>query len=222
VSVEVEAHASSTLRKRSGNVFPRRSARRRIPAHAFGLKKYRSGSGSGSKMSDNETTLAALGHSEELSVQHSPREAIPELAKGPEKAPEGVGAVGQNSGDVFPDEPPRAKRLSQSRKFKREVAALVSESASKPGDAEGLAGCSSDEEVDAAIASSKSICESDERAMIWNLGVARRKKLGGPRGDFGEPRGRPAERLPRDGSSLDARADGAVPHGDTPRTITTA
>jgi len=64
-----------------------------MPAHAFGLKKYRSGSGCGSKVADKEHTLTSLGHSEELSVQHSPREAIPELRKGPEKTPESVGVV---------------------------------------------------------------------------------------------------------------------------------
>jgi hypothetical protein len=79
LSVKIAATAASANAKRTGNVFPRFSARRRIPAHALGLKKYRSGSGSGSKMSDKEDTLASLGHSEELSVQHSPCEAIPEF-----------------------------------------------------------------------------------------------------------------------------------------------
>ena len=108
MSIEVAATAASAAAKRSGNIFSRFSARRRIPAHALGLKKYRSGRGSGSKMADKEQTVASLGQSEELSVQHSPRAAIPEFAKGPEKAPEGVGAVGQNSGDVLPEDPPRA------------------------------------------------------------------------------------------------------------------
>jgi len=45
-------------------------ARRRIPAHATALKKYRCGSLPVSKMADNEDSTATLGHSEELSVQN--------------------------------------------------------------------------------------------------------------------------------------------------------
>jgi hypothetical protein len=36
-------------------------------------------------MSDNEHTAAALGHSEELSVQHSVSEPIPEFCQRPEE-----------------------------------------------------------------------------------------------------------------------------------------
>jgi hypothetical protein len=79
VGVAAPATSARASAKRTGNVLPRFAARRRIPAHAFGLKKYRSGSGSGSKVSDKEHTLASLCHSLELSIQHSPREAIPEL-----------------------------------------------------------------------------------------------------------------------------------------------
>jgi hypothetical protein len=40
-------------------------------------------------MSDKEHTLASLGHSEELSIQHSPCEAIPELSQVPDEGTEG-------------------------------------------------------------------------------------------------------------------------------------
>jgi hypothetical protein len=60
------------------------AARRSIPAQAFGLKKYRRGTTPVSKISDNEDAAAALGHSEVLSVQHSPGAAIPELNQRPE------------------------------------------------------------------------------------------------------------------------------------------
>lgn len=156
-SCDVDATALRASRSRCGSTFPLFSARRRIPAHALGLKKYRSGSGSGSKMSDKKHTLASLGQSVELSVQHSPCEAIPELRKGAEKASKGVVSKGQNSGDVLPEEPPRAKRLSQSRKLKGEVAAFSSESTAETGDTEALAGRPSDEEVDVSVISSKSI-----------------------------------------------------------------
>ena len=55
-------------------------ARRRIPRQALGLKKYFCRCSPGiSKTSDNEDSTAALGDSEVLSVQHSPRDAIPDV-----------------------------------------------------------------------------------------------------------------------------------------------
>jgi len=74
----VTATARSAASKRSGNALPRFSARRRIPEHAFGLKKYFGGA-SVSKTADNEHTAAALGHSEILSVKNPPGDAIPEF-----------------------------------------------------------------------------------------------------------------------------------------------
>jgi len=72
------ARCSSANLKKGGNSLPRFSARRRIPRAAFGLKKYLRGT-SVSKMSDNEHTAAALGHSEILSVKNPPAHAIPEF-----------------------------------------------------------------------------------------------------------------------------------------------
>ena len=76
--------AASAASNASGNFFPRFSARRRIPAHAFALKKNRCGTTPVSKVSDNEHTTASLGHSEVLSVQHSVCEPVPELPQRPE------------------------------------------------------------------------------------------------------------------------------------------
>ena len=66
----------NTSRRFSGKGFPLVSARRRIPRHAFALKKYFRAT-QGSKTSDKKHTLASLGHTEELRVQNSPRQAIP-------------------------------------------------------------------------------------------------------------------------------------------------
>lgn len=60
----------------SGKGLPLVSARRIIPRHAFALKKYFRAT-HGSKTSDKKHTLASLGHTEELRVQYSPRQAIP-------------------------------------------------------------------------------------------------------------------------------------------------
>jgi hypothetical protein len=50
-----------------------------IPAQAVGLKQYLGGTFWVSKASDKEDTSASLGHSEELRVQNSPRQTIPEV-----------------------------------------------------------------------------------------------------------------------------------------------
>ena len=60
----------------SGKGFPLVSARRRIPRHAFALKKYFRAT-HGSKTSDKKHTLASLGHTAALRVQYSPRQALP-------------------------------------------------------------------------------------------------------------------------------------------------
>ena len=98
----------SALSRFDGRAFPRLSARRRIPAHAFALKKNRCGTTPVSKVSNNEHTTAALGHSEVLSVQHAVGPPIPEFAQRPEegtKVPSS--SAGQDARDIFPDDPAR-------------------------------------------------------------------------------------------------------------------
>ncbi len=57
----------------SGSSFPLFSARRKIPAQAFGLKEYRCRwSPVVSKMSDNKDTPAPLWHSEILAIKYAP------------------------------------------------------------------------------------------------------------------------------------------------------
>ena len=71
-------------------------------------------------MSDNEHTAAALWNSEVLSVKNAVGEPIPEFAHRPEdgaKRPSGV--KGQDTGDVFPDQPAGACSISQSHVFER-------------------------------------------------------------------------------------------------------
>jgi len=57
-----------------GNAFPRFSARRRIPAHAFELKKYCGGIEPLTSTCDNDDTTASLGQAEILGVSDSPRD----------------------------------------------------------------------------------------------------------------------------------------------------
>jgi hypothetical protein len=88
--VEVEvcseaATAMSACAKGGGNVFPRFSARRRIPRQAVPLKKYRCGNSPVSKISDNEDATPSLGYSEKLSVQNSVGDPIPAFDQHPEE-----------------------------------------------------------------------------------------------------------------------------------------
>jgi hypothetical protein len=80
----VPATLASAAARKSGKFFPPFAARRRIPAQAFALKKYRCGTAPVSKMSDNEDATASLGHAEETSVQHSPGATVPEFRQRPE------------------------------------------------------------------------------------------------------------------------------------------
>lgn len=82
---------ASARESATGRSRPRFSARRRIPAQARALKKYRCGTAPVSKMSDNEHTPSSLRnrpakpvHSDVLSVQHSVGEPIPEFDHAPE------------------------------------------------------------------------------------------------------------------------------------------
>jgi hypothetical protein len=77
--------ACSACSSAGGNTLPLFSARRRMPLQAVALKKNRCGSSPVSKVSDNEHTLASLGHSEVLSVKNAVCEPIPEFSQRPEE-----------------------------------------------------------------------------------------------------------------------------------------
>ena len=113
---------------------PRRSARRRIPLHAFALKENRCGSVPVSKTSDNEHTPPSLRDgawvplcSDPLSVQHPVGPPIPQLPQRPEegtKVPSS--SARQDSGDILPDNPSRPKTPSDLKVCEHECTALLS------------------------------------------------------------------------------------------------
>ena len=149
VSFDPPPTSCKAWRKIVGNSFPRLAARRSMPAQAFALKKYRCGTPPVSKMSDNEDATASLGHSEELSVQHSPGATIPEFRQRPDDGAEVPPAVrGQNTGDVFPDDPARPQSASKPAKLDGQVATRILQAATSSGEGEGLAGSSSGQNVD--------------------------------------------------------------------------
>ena len=131
VSFDSPPTSCKAWRKIVGNSFPRLAARRSMPAQAFALKKYRRGTPPVSKMSDNEDATAPLGHSEELSVQHSPGAPIPEFRQRPDdgtKVPSSVRR--QDAGDVFPDDPSRPQSASKAAKLNGQVATSIGQAAS--------------------------------------------------------------------------------------------
>ena len=87
------ASASSAPASGRGSARPRLAALRRMPAAAFGLKKYLDRCGPVSKTSGKEDTAASLGHSEPLRVQNSPRQAVPQLIQVPDDSGEVPAAV---------------------------------------------------------------------------------------------------------------------------------
>jgi len=61
-----------------------------MPAQAVALKKYRCGTSPVSKMADNEHTMAALGHSEVLSVESPYGPPVAEFFQSGHKTGEGM------------------------------------------------------------------------------------------------------------------------------------
>jgi hypothetical protein len=136
------------------------------------LKKNRCGTSPVSKVSNNEHTTAALGHSEVLSVKHSVGPPIPEFDHAPKygtKVPSSV--AGQDPGDVLPNHPSGPLSVSKPKKLKDQVATVVIQSASQAGDAERLAGGSSDKKVNCCIL----ICSyGGEIAVQWHAWIVMR------------------------------------------------
>ena len=110
-----------------GKLLPLLSARRMIPAQAFLLKQYLCGTSRVSKTSDKEHTAASLGHSEELRVQNSPRQTVPEVIQRGQEAPEVVSlgsvpcAARERSRDVLPEQPARTELLYRSNVLPHEA-----------------------------------------------------------------------------------------------------
>jgi hypothetical protein len=129
--------------------------RRRIPAQAFALKKYRGGTLPASKTSDNEQTPSSLRDgpwkavdSDKLSVKNAVGEPIPELPHCPEEGSKRPSVVNrQEAGHVLKNQPLGPKSASKRQESERQVATLVIHAAALTGDGEGLAGSAPDQKV---------------------------------------------------------------------------
>jgi hypothetical protein len=108
--------------------------------------------------------------------------------------------------------------LSKSAKLKGEVTTVVVQAASQPGNAEGLAGCPANEEVDFAILVPLNCCEV---AVQRNLGIVMLKDSPLELLDLREECGFPAHVVPSGCGGLNAAAYGSVPHADVRLTSAT-
>jgi hypothetical protein len=205
----IRAACSNAIRSKGGNAQVRFAARRSIPAQAIALMKYRRGTPPVSKMSDNEDATASLGHAEELSVQHSPGATIPEFSQRPEDGTKVPSAIrGQNTGDVFPNNPTGPQAASQPAKFKGQVATRVIQAASSSSAGEGRAGSPTGQNVNwTGVAADRG-----EVAMVLNVRVMVLQERGAKRIDLGKPCRPEAQRCPGQRHRLDSRAHAAVNH----------
>ena len=81
-----------------------------MPAHAFVESEYPGGTlGVASRMPNNEDTAATLGDSEVARVENAVRDPIPEVCQTPEEGTKiPSSSRRQDTGDIFPDDPPGA------------------------------------------------------------------------------------------------------------------
>jgi hypothetical protein len=132
----------------AGIFLPFLSARRRIPAHALRLKKYRCGTlPIGSKTSDKKHASPSLRYSPKLAVENRPCERIPEPIKGGEEASEILPAR-HDPRHVFPEQPFWAHLSNQADIRHRKSRSRVAESFFPSPDAESLARTASNNDVD--------------------------------------------------------------------------
>lgn len=202
---------SSARFKASGNARPLRAARARIPAQARALKKYRCGTLPGStSTADNEHALASLGQSEVLSVQDSVGPPIPELAQPSEEGTKGSPLVcRQDTGDILPNDPAGSEPVSKAKKLERQLTTRVIQAASESGEREGLAGSAPDENIDSCFITRLDLREVAE---VRNTRPTLGKHAGRERGDLGEERVTPSERMPRERVGRDPAAHRADDH----------
>lgn len=114
-----------------------------MPAAALADSQYLGGTGGVSKTADKEDATAPLGDSEPARVQNPPGHAIPEVDQPPEYDTE-VGArrgsAGNESGNIFNDEPSWPQVAQHSLEFKPQTATLAGKATPVAGHTDVLAG----------------------------------------------------------------------------------
>jgi hypothetical protein len=138
-SASLESRDSADSRA-SGSARPRFAARRKIPAAALGLKQYLDRCGPVSKTSGKEDAAAPLGDSEPLSIQNSPRHAIPEVIQAGEDRAEVAAAVDRKEPrHILAKEPAGACLSQEPHDVPPQARPWVSQAAATPGNRVALA-----------------------------------------------------------------------------------
>jgi hypothetical protein len=142
--------ASSAAFSAGGSSRPLREARRRTPAHAFGLKKYFGGiwSGGNKTSSNDEDTPPSLGNSEVLRVEDPPSPHVPEFSHAPEDClPIFAFVDREEPRDVFEKEPRRLLFADEVEEAPDKAGAGISEPFAPSSGRIALAGESSTPDV---------------------------------------------------------------------------
>lgn len=132
------ASASSAACSSGGSSLPRAAARLRIPVAARADSAYR-WLGFATSTSDNEHSTAALGNSEETSVENPPRQAIPEVGQRCENDSH-VSAVGRGEEprDVLNEQPAWSKLICDPSELEEEAGSFAGEPCASSGDGDVL------------------------------------------------------------------------------------
>jgi hypothetical protein len=111
----VRAERSNSWMSDAGSFFPRRSARRKMPAHAFALKENLRGAFAARTVQsiitrgDNEDSSPPLCDPEPSGIESPPREAIPQRVHFTDESSEVAALIGREEArDVLQHEPPRS------------------------------------------------------------------------------------------------------------------
>jgi hypothetical protein len=122
---------------------------------------------------------------------------VPEFLQAPKEGSKRPSSIRrQDTGNVFPDDPPRPQARSQLEVDEGELASGIVESPAESCDAEGLAGGSSDQKVNCSGVESPRFVLGDV-AIVRHSWEPMREHAARERVDLAEADGSPAERLPR-------------------------
>ena len=209
---------------------PRFPARRRIPAQAFELKKYRCGIEPLSSTCDNEHTTAALGQSEILGIEDPPRDCARGSKshtrvrpfspwrneggvlsrKAREEAAEGVVADREDAGHVLPDDDAGRQSalgaafidgIGKPQEFEGEVSTGVVEGTAEARDRKSLAWRSAHQDV--GPGDPVLVTQQREVAVQRHIRVMMGEHSAGEGLDLGEGQRPEAQRVPGDSRGFD-------------------
>lgn len=229
-----------------GKSLPRFSARRRIPAHAVELKKYRCGIEPFSSTSDKDDTAASLGQGEKLGVEDAPRHCsfgskhatsvLPPSpwcdkltsfsGKSAKKAAKGSGFVAKESRDVFVNKdnwwptmlfPYGVSVIDELDIYEGDVAACIGQAIAKAGHRERLTWWAADNHVDFCEHTFRPVAEFGHVAEVRYIWVMVGEDGARKWFNFSKADRFPSKRLERHTRSFDTRAEAEEFHACLPR-----